>query len=188
MAKGEETRAYILDHAMRLASRDGWGGLSIGRLATELSLSKSGLFAHFGSKEALQTAVLDYTADCQRRRMPAPAADGRDRLRALFLNCLDWIDDPALAGGCPIIKACFEFGGRSGSAQTRLTEMQRGFQRRLADLFRACAPTEGDAGQMAFEFRALTLGYQQARYVLRDPDARRRALGAFEALMARLPA
>ena len=69
MGKGAMTRERILDEAMRIASRDGLEGLSIGGLATALSLSKSGLFAHFGSKEALQVVVLEHTGARFRERM-----------------------------------------------------------------------------------------------------------------------
>jgi AcrR family transcriptional regulator len=185
MGKGADTRERILDRAMAMASRDGLGELSIGKLAAALPMSKAGLFAHFGSKEALEGAVLDYAAERQRRLAPAPTADGREALRRLFVACLDWIDDTALAGGCPIIKACFEFAGRADPTGKKLRKMQRGFQRRLADLFRAATPAGTDVEQRAFEFRAITLAYQHARYAVGDPRARDRALRSFQALMAR---
>lgn len=187
MGKGAMTRERILDEAMRLASRDGLEGLSIGRLATALELSKSGLFAHFGSKEALQVAVLEHTMARFRERMGPVEAEppGADRLRALLGVTLDWVDDPALPGGCPIMGACFELDDREGSPREALLARQLAVRTWTLAQFRAFAPPNADLEQLAFEYRAITLAYHHASRVLRDPSARARAWKAFEALMAR---
>lgn len=188
MTKGEATRVRILDAAMVVASRVGVKGLTIGTLAGELGLSKSGLIAHFGSKQALQSAVLDHTVDEQARRM-APnlaATTGKDRLRVLMRGCLDWIDDPAFAGGCPIIAACFSLGERDGAPHANLVAKQQRFQARLAEMAQTAASHPVDGEQWAFEFRAITLMYQHASRVLGDRAARRRAWAMTEALLARL--
>jgi AcrR family transcriptional regulator len=93
MRKGEKTREVILDRALRMASELGLEGITIGRLADELDLSKSGLFAHFSSKENLQVETLDRAAErftevVVRPALAAPA--GEPRLRALFEGWLDW--------------------------------------------------------------------------------------------------
>src|SRR5215212_5750308 len=103
MSKGEQTRERILDRAFRLASRDGLEGLSIGVLAGELGLSKSGLFAHFGSKEELQLEVLREAAarfESQVMRPAFKAARGEPRVRALFENWVHWVQDASSPGGC----------------------------------------------------------------------------------------
>src|SRR3954454_25206918 len=102
MSKGDETRERILEWAFRTASRTGLEGLSIGGLATELGLSKSGLFAHFGSKEDLQVAVLQAAGLGFEGMVVRPAfraRRGEPRLRPLFDNWLAWLSDPAMPGG-----------------------------------------------------------------------------------------
>jgi AcrR family transcriptional regulator len=185
--KGDSTRARILDEAMRIASRDGLEGLSIGSLAGALDLSKSGLFAHFGSKEALQVAVLEHAAArvgerlAPMRQLPA----GPERLRFMLRTTLDWIDDPALPGGCPITGACIEFDDREGRVRDLLLKLQRNTQQRCAEQFEAFADPARDRDQLAFEFRAIALGYHHAARVLRDERARAWALAALEALIER---
>src|SRR5688572_13419081 len=100
MSKGETTRAAILDRATALARTFGVEGLSIGRLAEELALSKSGLFAHFGSKEALQVAVIEHAREQFVARVIAPglkAPRGEPRLKALVERWMAWGADE---GGC----------------------------------------------------------------------------------------
>lgn len=188
MGKGALTRERILDEAVRLASRDGLVGLSIGGLAGALALSKSGLFAHFGSKEALQLAVLERAGAMFHARALVPLEaipPGPIRLRAMLRGSLDWIDAPDLPGGCPIMSACFELAGRDGVPRQSLAERERASLRRIAAAFRECAPGLADPDQAAFEFRAICLGYHVASRVAGDPDARDRAATAFEALLAR---
>src|SRR5687768_6462623 len=115
MRKGEATRQVILDHAATLASEVGLEGLTIGSLAEALNLSKSGLFAHFRSKEALQVQVLEHVAARFVERVVKPALRaprGEARLRALFDNLLEWPKIEAFPGGCPIIAATSELDSR----------------------------------------------------------------------------
>ena len=103
MGKGSETRDRIVEQAVRLASRDGLEGLTIGTLSAELGLSKSGLFAHFGSKDELQLQVLQ--AAVQRFEIevirPALAAPrGEPRIRVLFERWLTWVNGEDSPGGC----------------------------------------------------------------------------------------
>src|ERR1043166_5437984 len=112
LAKGDRTRARILDEAVDLASVQGLGGLTIGPLADRLGLSKSGLFAHFQSKEALQIETLDRAAALFRHDVTEPlrtVADRGERLRAFFERWIAWHDDSHLSGGCPILAAAVEF-------------------------------------------------------------------------------
>ena len=190
--KGEATRGRILEEAVRIASRDGLAGLSIGVLATAMDMSKSGLFAHFGSKEALQIATLEHAAARVRERT-GPAGQlppGPDRLRFLFRAIQGWIDDPGLPGGCPITGACIEFDDRDGPVREALVALQRHSTERAMELFAAFADPSRDLAQLAFEFRAICLAYHHAARMLREPRAGDWARNALESLIgkARLPA
>jgi AcrR family transcriptional regulator len=189
MGKGATTRSRILDEAMRIASREGLEGLTIGGLAKALSLSKSGLFVHFGSKEALQIAVLDHTFERFHEFVGpsvASAAPGLDRLRALFKGWLDWIDNPELPGGCPVLGASFELDDREGAPRDFLVARQLVSQRNLARAFAQIAPPGADLEQLVFEMRGITLAYHYMARVMRDPRAREKADRAFEVLLQRV--
>ena len=191
MGKGAETRDRIVEQAVRLASRDGLAGLTLGSLSAELGLSKSGLFAHFGSKDELQLQVLKAAVERFEEAVVQPALAaprGEPRLRALFERWLAWMDDPAKPGGCLFIAAAVELDDRPGPQRDFLAESHG---RRLALLARAAriAIEAGhfrddlDADQLAFEIDAITLGYHQSRRLLRDSKAAERARNAFDRLI-----
>jgi AcrR family transcriptional regulator len=191
VSKGEGTRERILDRALRLASRDGLEGLSIGVLAADLGLSKSGLFAHFGSKEDLQLAVLQEAATRFEETVMRPAfraPRGEPRLRRLFENWLGWIGDPASPGGCVFLAAAAELDDREGRPRDFLAGSQKQLVSSLGRSARM-AVEEGhfraglDAEQFAFELYALLLGCSHWRRLLRDPKAETRARAAFERLL-----
>src|SRR5216110_1068336 len=111
MSKGERTKTAILEHATGLASQVGLTGLTIGVLADDLDLSKSGLFAHFQSKEALQLQVLEFAAERFVATVVRPALStprGEPRVRAMFENWLKWPKESALPGGCFFVAAAVE--------------------------------------------------------------------------------
>jgi AcrR family transcriptional regulator len=115
--KGDRTRTAILERAVDLASLEGLEGLTIGRLADELKMSKSGLFAHFGSKEELQLATIEVARERFLLEVFKPALDaerGYPRLIAVCRSWLDYIKRNVFAGGCFFAAASFEFDGRSG--------------------------------------------------------------------------
>ena len=123
MSKGEQTRAAILAEALDLASVVGLEGLSIGSLATRTGLSKSGLFAHFGSKDALQVAVLKAAARQFADFVIAPArreTRGLARLRMLCERWLNWTAEGGLRGGCIFVAASIEFDDRAGRARSEI--------------------------------------------------------------------
>ena len=189
--KGETTRARILDEAMRLASREGLEGLSIGLLATSLDMSKSGLFAHFGSREALQIATLEHAAGRLQARI-APVAQlppGPGRPRFLFQVLRGWIDDPCLPGGCPVTAACFEFDDQEGPVRETLVAIQRVMLHGAAEVFEGFAHPAWNREQLAFEFNALVLAYHHGARLLRADRAADWAGTALEALIlkAQLP-
>ena len=126
--KGERTRAAILDHALAAASERGLEGLSIGGLAKEAGLSKSGLFAHFSSKENLQIQVLETAVHRFVETVISPALRERrgiPRIRALFDNWLGWDRDAGLPGGCIFISTANELDDRPGPVRDRLVAYQR---------------------------------------------------------------
>src|SRR5262245_55102706 len=180
-----------------LAGEVGLEGLSIGSLAGRLGLSKSGLFAHFGSKEDLQLATLQhgqqrFEATVFRPALAVPR--GLPRLRALFGNWLDWIARVARPGGCVLLAAAMEYDDRPGPVREALVAGQRELRGAVAKAVRL-AIQEGhlsvdtDPWQLAFEVMGILLVAHHDRGLLDDPRALNRARTAFERLIgAHLPA
>jgi AcrR family transcriptional regulator len=192
MGKGELTRRTILDHAAGLASQVGLEGLSIGRLADELDLSKSGLFAHFRSKEALQVDVLRHAAERFAEAVVRPALKaprGEARLRALFERWLEWARGRSHPGGCLFVAAATELDDKAGPVREQLVRSQREWLDFLAEAVRR-AVEEGelrrdvDAAQIAHDLYGIMLAWNHAARLLRDPKADRRARTAFENLLS----
>ena len=198
MRKGEQTRQTIIDHALKLATQVGFQGLTIGRLAEDLKLSKSGLFAHFGAKEDLQIEVLKaaaerFVASVVRPALSAPR--GEPRIRALFEQQIAWERAwDKLPGGCPIVAASIELDDCPGRARDFLVQSQRDWADTLTNAARA-AVREGhfredlDCEQFAYDFSGVMLAYHHAARLMKDPRARERAEAAFETLLraARAP-
>lgn len=201
MGKGDDTRQAVLGQALRVASTVGLRGLTIGSLAELTSMSKSGLFAHFRSKEQLQCAVIDYAAECFVDRVIRPVLReprGERRLRALFGRWLEWDGgaDWALPGGCVFISAAAELDDEpDGTLRDRFVRNQRDWLDTLATVFRS-GISEGqfdsdcDAEQFAQDLYGVMLAAHHASRLLRDPRAEQRARDAFERLLmaARRPA
>ena len=193
MAKGEETRDTILETALALASTGGLEGLSIGTLASAVGLSKSGLFAHFGSKEDLQLAVLRTAADRFVAEVITPALReprGEPRVRALFGRWLAWEQASYLPGGCPFIAVSSELDDRPGPVRDYLVQSQRDWLDALANSARI-AVAEGhfrgdlDPDQFAYELYSVILAFHQFHRLLRDPSTGERCRRAFEGLLDR---
>lgn len=191
MAKGEDTRRAILAEALSLASEVGLDGLSIGLLAERVGMSKSGLFAHFGSKEDLELAVLDEAASRFVDVVVSPALRerrGLPRVRALFERWLTWTDQPFLPGGCVFLHASVELDDKPGPARDRLVATQKDWLETLAHAARI-AVEEGhfrkdlDVHQLAFEVFSIAYGYHFLDRLLRDPKAEKRARAAFDRLV-----
>jgi AcrR family transcriptional regulator len=192
MRKGEQTRQAILDQAARVASRVGLAGLTIGHLAEQTGLSKSGLFAHFQSKEALQLEVLKHASarfiDLVIR--PALAAPrGEPRLRELFERWLTWCSGDALPGGCLFFAAAAELDDQPGPVRDQLVRDQQDLIDSIMQMFRG-AVTEGhlrrdaDAEQFAHELHSVMLGYSYYCRLMKDPAAEARTRKSFETLVA----
>ena len=191
MGKGDERRQLILERAAQTASRLGLEGLTIGRLASDLGLSKSGLFAHFQSKEALQVQTLRHAAELFVDRVVRPALKaprGERRLRALFERWLVWAEADVLKGGCLFVAAATELDDQDGPVRDELVRQQRDWLELIANVART-GIAEGDfrAGldgeQLAYELYGVMLAYHHARRLLRDPRAPQRARDAFDALV-----
>ncbi len=198
MAKGTQTRTAILDRATQLASQVGLGGLTIGTLADELKLSKSGLFAHFGSKESLQIQVLEHGAASFMERVVRPALTaprGEPRMRAIFDHWLGWDRNGGPPGGCIFVAAASELDDRPGPVRDRLVELQREWLELMVGAFQRGIGEghfhpDADPVQFAHDLYGIMLSYHHAARLMRDPGAESRARRAFAALLsqARLPA
>lgn len=191
MTKGVETRAAILDQATDLASRVGLGGLTIGTLATRTGMSKSGLFGHFSSKEALQVDVLlrareRFIDAVLRPTLRVPR--GEARVRALFEHWLDWQSD-GFSGGCLFVNAASEFDDQEGAVRDELVRAERDKAESVITIVRA-AISEGDfapdldVAQFAFELESIILAHHYYSRLMRAPDASVRAHAAFDRLVA----
>ena len=192
MRKGEETRAAILDRGVQLATRIGLEGLTIGRLATDLGLSKSGLFAHFRSKEALQIQVLDAAAERFIDEVVRPAVReprGEPRVAALFDLWLAWTKSNAGRGGCLFVAAAAELDDRPGAVRDRLVALQKGWLEMVGIVFSKGIAAgdfreDLDPDEFAHDLYAIMLGFHHAARLLRDPRAEARAHAAFERLLS----
>jgi AcrR family transcriptional regulator len=191
--KGERTRAAILDAALRIVSKSGLDGLTIGTLADATGMSKSGLFAHFGSREELLLAVLahgqaQFTEVVFQPAMAKPR--GIARLKAMFINWLDWTESAELPGGCPMIGGATEFDDKPGPVRDMLAGGQRTWIETLKRSVRQ-AIEEGelaadtDPEQIAFEMFGIALVVHHHRRLLGYPKARARALAALDKLISR---
>lgn len=192
LQKGQQTKAAIVDAALGLATQIGLEGLSIGALAEVMQMSKSGVFAHFGSREELQISVVrEYHTRFEDEvfypAMNAPR--GLPRLRALFAN---WMQRTSVEidSGCLYISGAVEFDDRPGpvrdalasSVNTWLTAMRRAIELTVAEgHFRA----DTDATQVAFEVHAQILALHYEARFLRSPDSLQRAVRAFESIVER---
>ncbi len=192
MSKGDDTRERILDRAFRMASRDGLEGLSIGGLAEALAMSKSGLFAHFGSKEELQLEVLRAAARRFEDAVVRPAfraPRGTPRIRQLLDNWVRWANSPEAAGGCVFVTAAVELDDRAGRPRDFLVETQRQLQEAFARSARLAIEAghfrkDLDCVQFSFEFYGLLLGYHHAKRLFRDPRAETALRTGFARLLA----
>lgn len=190
-AQGARTRQAILEAAVDVASAEGLEGLTIGRLASKLSMSKSGLFAHFGSKEELQLSTIEAARSIFVREVIRPAFEAAHGMARLWKLCdlwLGYVQGGVFRGGCFFAAAAAEFDGRPGAVRDRIAEVMKEW----LDLLRRTVVEAKEAGhtdknvdpaQMAFEFNALELGANWAFQLYGDRQAFSRAR---EAILERL--
>jgi len=191
MSKGTATRQSILAQAGLLATQIGLEGVTIGRLAVDLALSKSGLFAHFRSKEELQMQTIEYQRQRFVDQVVQPilsAPGGLARVQALFDRWMAW--RTSQPGGCFFAAASFELDDRPGPVRDRLADLQREWLSTIARIA-ASAIKRGDfradldADLWAHEFYGMMLSYHMAEQLLRDPAATTRVQRSFDNLLAR---
>lgn len=193
MSKGENTKSVILETGLRMASRDGLVGVTIGRLADDLHLSKSGVFAHFQSKEALQEQILRYARDAFLEKVITPSLKkprGEIRIKALFDNWLAWGKSDWLPGGCIFLAASSELDDKPGPVRDFLVDMQREWMATLAQTARHATQAgdfkaDCDAEQFAYELYGFITAYHHASRLLGDSKAERRIKKAFADLLER---
>jgi AcrR family transcriptional regulator len=173
------TRAQIVDHAMNVASTEGLEGLTIGRLAGDVGMSKSGLIGHFGTREALQLAALDHAIDRFRAEvwdLVADEPEGLPRLRALADAWIGYLERGVFPGGCFLTAASLEFDDRPGPVRDRVAATMRLWLRVVARDARVAIeagdlPREPDADQLAFELNAIAMGANWGARLHRDEAA-----------------
>jgi AcrR family transcriptional regulator len=187
-SKGEQTRERILDAAQAIASREGLEGLTIGGIAERLDMSKSGVFAHFGSREDLQIAVID---DYARKFLDAvflPAlknARGLPRLKAMFENWLDRIVFVEIPNGCVFVSGAVEFDDKEGPVRDRMVAVNRAWQGEMRKaVLQAIEVGHLNAGtdpdQLVFELYGVMLSLHHDARLLRDARAVERARLSFK--------
>ncbi|WP_245651917.1 TetR/AcrR family transcriptional regulator [Streptosporangium amethystogenes] len=183
MVRGDQTRQRILDRAMAIASQDGLEGLSIGRLATDLGVSKSGLFSHFGSKEELQVAVVRAAEEVFTHEVVKPAlrtTPGLPRLVELCRGWLDYSERRVFPGGCFFYAAGAEFDARPGRIRDLLARARRDWLRLYEQTVRDAQQlgqldTDVEPAQLAFELDALATAANSAALLLDDALAYQRS-------------
>ena len=193
MSKGERTRKEIIDKAFLLAGNIGLEAVSLGVLATETGLSKSGLFAHFKSKEALQLDVIAEVLDRFSKAVIRPAVAeprGEPRLRMFFDRYLDWIVHCRPNGGCIYMSLCQEYADRPGAVRDKLTAGEADFAATLGRIVQTAKDerhfrADLDVELFTFEFVGIEMAYQHQLKFLQLPGALPHARAAFAQLLAR---
>lgn len=188
-AKAVRTRDRILEHAQHEASLYGIDALTIGGLAKLCGLSKSGLNAHFGSKEALQLAVIDGVADRFRDEVGKPALSippGRAQLDAIMELWVRWSDHPDRPGGCQLIAASFDFDAQAGAVRDRVAMWLKTWRDAICKAVVAANKADGtkfDPEQIASLAFGLYMSQHVERLLLQDGNATQRALTLWNATL-----
>jgi len=190
MRKGEQTRAAILDVALELASRNGLEGLTIGLLADRMNMSKSGVFAHYGSREDLQMEVLKLYHHRFEQEVFFPSVKEPRGLPRLAPMLARWVKRVSveIASGCIYISGAVEYDDREGPIREQLVSMVRAWQEALLRSVQQAVELghlrkDLDAAQLVFEMHGLILALHHDARFLRNPGAVERARAAFERLV-----
>jgi len=193
MGNAASTRERILGQGLALMSRSGLEGVTLGVLADRVGMSKSGLFAHFRSKEEVQISLLEHTAQVGAAHIIAPAMarpPGLPRLRALVKNWFGWAPRAGLPGGCPVATGLFEFDDLEGPVRGKILEMEAEWRALLTKTVKEAISLGHlraglDAVQFVWELCGIYLSHHAAQRFLKSPDADGRAAWAFDSLLAR---
>ena len=186
-------RERILNEGLALMSRAGLAGVTLGQLATQVGMSKSGLFAHFHSKDQVQIGLLDHAARLGAASVVAPAlaaADGLPRLEALVGHWLGWARKAGLPGGCPVAAAMFELDDLDGPVRDKVAALEADWRALLGQYARRAVELghfrgDLDVEQFVWELCGIYLSHHAAERFLREPDADVRAATAFGSLVGR---
>jgi AcrR family transcriptional regulator len=190
------TRERILHQGLVLMSQAGLSGVTLGVLADQVGMSKSGLFAHFRSKEDVQVELLTDMSEFVMEHVVRPSmtvSEGLPRLRALVRNWFGWAQRAGLPGGCPVAAGLFEFDDIEGRVRNKILELEGAFRRALVELVQRSVELGNlrhdlDIEQFVWELRGIYLGHHTAHRFLRTADADSRAQRAFRTLLARATA
>jgi AcrR family transcriptional regulator len=190
-ADARDTRSAILARGLELASVEGLEGLTIGRLATELGLSKSGLLGHFGTKESLQLALVDAAAELFSREVADPANGvpfGMPQLLALCESWVSYLERSVLPGGCFMMAAASEFDDRHGRVRDAVAGLHSLWQNDLRRHIRLAIatgdlPPDTDAEQLVYELGGLMLALNHALQLYGDRTAIERTRRAMSRLL-----
>ena len=190
--KTQATHQRILGHGLEIVSEHGLAGVSLGALAARAGMSKSGLFAHFRSKEELQVELLRAAEEALRREVALAMGEpeGLPKLRALFGRWLGWAARSGLPGGCPLYGAAFELDdAEEGPVREYLTRSKDGWTGMLEGLVDEAVVLghlrQGlDAARFVWRLEGIYLAHHVSQRLMREPDADARALEAFEDLVA----
>lgn len=190
---GQRTRERILASGLDILSKDGLAGVSLGALAEQVGMSKSGLFAHFRTKDAVQIALLDAALELGSRQTGTAAeaaAPGLPRLTAVFRAWCGWAARAGLPGGCPLAAAMFEMDDGGGAIRDRLVAIERAWREQLFGYVHAAVAaghlrTDLDLDQFVWELNGIYLAHHVSERFHRSADAGQRARIAFEALVER---
>ncbi len=191
--KSGQTYERILDQGLDILSVSGLSAVTFGVLADGVGMSKSGLFAHFRSKEDIQLRLMERAGMRVQTQVLAPAMraePGLPRLTALMENWLGWAARAGLPGGCPMAAAMFELDDLAGEVRAAVLETESHFRALLVGLVREAIDLGAlrestDADQFVWEMGGIYLSHHISTRFIRDPEADRRALTAFEALVDR---
>lgn len=193
MAK--DTKERILAEGVDLLSRGGFAGVTLGLLAQQAGMSKSGLFAHFKSKDEVQLELLEKMTRLGFASFVGPAmkaAPGLPRLRAVFDGWLGWTEKAGLHGGCPVAAGMFELDDapESDPVRQRLIWMEARWREQLARLVNETIESgefrrDLDVDQFVWEMCGIYLNHHASHRFVRDPSALERARRAFQSLVER---
>ena len=189
MVKGKDTRVTIIETGLEMASQLGLECVTIGNLSKEMQMSKSGLFAHFQSKENLQIDILNYAAEDFRQFVILPALKterGISRIRYLVDRWIGWGNK--LTGGCIFVSAGMEYSDRPGKVRETLLRQQEEWIDCLRRIAKSAIKAgdfrkEIDCEQFAFDLYSLLLGFHYYYKLLNDKKTKKRQQVAFERLL-----
>lgn len=188
-----KTYDRILDQGLEMLSVTGLSGVTFGALADAVGMSKSGLFAHFRSKEDIQSRLLGHADALVAMHVVAPAMaepPGLPRLKMLMRHWLGWTRRAGLSGGCPIASALFELDDLTGEVRAQVGAAEARSRALLAALVREAVSDDtlrpdSDIDQIVWEVRGIYLGHHVSSRFAHEPLADQRAWAAFEALIDR---